>query len=234
MRFDDLIESIGNSAFFLRDRLFKMRSTVRGMAPTGGARPSRRSAIEHLASAKRWFAGGSATALVRQHQWALCALVIGGIGLATVPGALRASDAPVVTKPAPLWFYDLGTEKLFAGPADALAPIAAPSGGADAGMRAHVFSCGSCGDPLQTRIGFLEKQSDAAKQAWQTLKASRDLPKDQRDKLVATIHEGTFVGPVSGKDWYALQSVNGGKVVRAARTPCDNGQPLSECDPLSP
>ena len=87
---------------------------------------------------------------------------------------------------------------------------------------------------MSAYIGYLEKQTDAAKQAWQTLKDSRDLPKDQRETLMATIAQGTFVGPVSGRDWYPLQSTKGQLVVRNARRPCEGGQPLSECDPLSP
>jgi len=55
------------------------------------------------------------------------------------------------------FFYDLNTKELFEGPADSPGPIDTPSGpcqGMPAGVRAHLFVCGSPEDS-QPFIGFL-------------------------------------------------------------------------------
>lgn len=234
MRPDELIDKLGNKLFFLRDRAFKARGQLREMMPSGGNKPQRGSVIDRIADVRSALTGGQALELLKQHQWAICAIAIAGIAFATVPGALRASDAPDSTTPAPVWFYDLTTGKQFEGAPDAIAPIAAPSGKADAGVRAHVFTCGSCRDVLQTRLGYLEKYTSEARNALQTLASAPDLTTEQRAEQLNMVAEGTLVGTIDGKHWYPLRSVNGEKVVRAARKPCENRQTLSECDPLSP
>jgi hypothetical protein len=58
------------------------------------------------------------------------------------------------------WYYDLNTKQLFVAEVTKHIPIDAPSGpapdGTKAGVRAFVFSHGSCADPARRFIGWLE------------------------------------------------------------------------------
>jgi hypothetical protein len=76
-----------------------------------------------------------------------------GLGVAGWRGGHTTSDGPV-------WYFDLGTGELFAASAAETPPIPAPSGvqinGVDAGVRAHVFSCGSCSDDRERVVLYLE------------------------------------------------------------------------------
>ncbi len=74
-------------------------------------------------------------------------------------GKLRNSPALECLKQGkPLaWFYDRNTKELFEGPADSPGPIETPSGpyeGMPAGVRAHLFVCGSREDE-QPFIGYV-------------------------------------------------------------------------------
>lgn len=66
-----------------------------------------------------------------------------------------------------MWFYDLNNGQLFSA-VDQFPPIASPTGpdakGNPAGVRAYVFSCGSCADPAQRFVGYLETFPDEAHQ----------------------------------------------------------------------
>ncbi len=65
------------------------------------------------------------------------------------------------------WYYDLADGTLFPGPADQIAPIAAPSG-PDNGVLAHVYACGNCN--AETReIAYLETNTPHAKQVLRTM-----------------------------------------------------------------
>ncbi len=93
---------------------------------------------------------------------AFLALVIGAVLLrgGSGPGAL-ATEA---------YFLDLNTGKLFDAKVSEIPPIAAPSGkptaeGEPAGVRARVFSCGSCRDASKRYTGFLETNTQDAKAA---------------------------------------------------------------------
>lgn len=67
----------------------------------------------------------------------------------------RPSLAPGV------FYYDLGTGQLFTGRLVDLPPIPAPSGlhlpdGSDAGVRAHVYACGSCANVSDHFVAYIE------------------------------------------------------------------------------
>lgn len=60
-----------------------------------------------------------------------------------------------------IWYYDVETGKLFAASARGVPPIAAPSGGE--GVRARVYTCGSCLEESQLQVAHIEKYSPEAK-----------------------------------------------------------------------
>jgi hypothetical protein len=66
---------------------------------------------------------------------------------------------------AEVWYYDLDTKQLFAAPATAKPPIAAPSGatvdGQPAGVMANVYGCGDCS---KTYISHLTKYTIKGKE----------------------------------------------------------------------
>lgn len=57
------------------------------------------------------------------------------------------------------WFFDLNTGELFIARSDQLPPIDVLTG-PEPGVRARVFSCGTCDDPNTHFIGWLEKYPD--------------------------------------------------------------------------
>jgi len=67
-------------------------------------------------------------------------------------------------KPTGRYFMDLSTGKLFVGPLAGLPPIAAPDGGPDKGVLAHVYACGKCAEG-QLKISHIETLSEEARNA---------------------------------------------------------------------
>src|SRR5688572_11816004 len=92
--------------------------------------------------ARDWMNNNSA--LVTIAAVVLLVISLGVIIMQTKP---RGSVGPVE-----LYYYDLNTGKLFVAMSDQNPPIDAPSGGfrgpdgPPAGVRAHVFGCGNCGN----------------------------------------------------------------------------------------
>lgn len=88
--------------------------------------------------------------------------------------------------PQEVYFLDLDTNELFAGPRDASPPVEAPSGGL--GVRAHVHTCGEC-TPEQW-FGHLELDADIEAHR-QALDGPIDL--DEGDVLLRDLEGGPWV-----------------------------------------
>lgn len=95
--------------------------------------------------------------------------------------------------PTRLWFFDLNTGKIFAGPIEQLPPIPAPSGdlighpGTPAGVLASVIRVE--GDPVQ-RVAFIQVYTPEAKRL---IEASRRVPPGSAPPDYERIMAGTMV-----------------------------------------
>jgi len=116
------------------------------------------------------------------------------------------------------YFYDLGSGALFIGAGTSLPPMVAPSGGAEAGVRAVVMSCGSCSSD-QWRIVYLLRYAERAR-------AEAMTPREDREQQI--IDEGTEVANVpkdgGGPQWVPIMSEAGEALTRSYLKMCDGGQ----------
>lgn len=152
------------------------------------------------------------------------------------PAATLPMTADLLDDPSDgfkVFYYDLSSGKVFAGPSDALPPIETPSrakiNGQPAGVRAHVLSCGDCNDPKQRYVGYLETYTEERKQAMLDPMSSF---KNRSGKPMGA-DEGHLVarGNLEG-GWAEASSAEGMKVVSESRKGCKdpNAWPL-ECIP---
>ncbi|MCX5659769.1 MAG: hypothetical protein NTW19_08620 [Planctomycetota bacterium] len=158
---------------------------------------------------------------------------------ATVFVYLFTRPAPMITTdtPRPVWFYDLADGKLFVKSSTLVPPIAAPSGkvmpdGSPMGVRAYIFSCGSCTDPQARYIGMLERYSPDVQMILQ--KPPPDREGEPPTDLTAVAARGHFIakpdkaGSVAWHDW---ASSEGRTILEESNHECSNGQLPSQCLP---
>lgn len=128
------------------------------------------------------------------------------------------------------YFYDLNNAQLFVGTGDQIAPVQAPEGGPDRGVRAYVYTCGACGEG-ERFIAYLEKYTNDAKSA---VKAA-DPSQTYSAQTLTAIQQGTLIAlpPESNNQdpqWVPSASSRGLQIVAAKQTQCD-GQPARQCYP---
>lgn len=158
--------------------------------------------------------------------------------------------------PTGVFYYDLGTEKLFTGQLSDMPPVPAPSGfkqadGADGGVRAHVYACGNCSDPSKQFIAYLETTTPPVRElvakmrelAIRVQSASADAaqPSDQSGspsdaQLLIQMREEAQNGqlialPQKPIKWVPVYSEEGIALVRDhIETKCEGGRAM-ECRP---
>lgn len=141
--------------------------------------------------------------------------------------------------PRRVWFYDTTTGSLFVEMSDRVAPIESPaksreSEGKPTGVRAYLFSCGSCSDEKERFIGYFETHTKAAQDAIINRPPDREgVPPVDISSLV---DEGTLVAkPVSGSAelvWVVMVSSEGQAIMRdAVSKPCADGKLPVQCRP---
>lgn len=145
---------------------------------------------------------------------AVAALVVAGIVVAIGGGDGRKSTS--LSAREKLWFYDLGSKELFAGPAKERPPVKATSG--EDGVRAYVFSCGQCSESEQF-IGYLENFEDVT-------------PKPGENAMIAS-NRGHLIRAVDGTEWFPAISEDANKITGSAKSRCSGDQKLTECFPES-
>ncbi len=129
--------------------------------------------------------------------------------LSHMPGLLRPRPRARVVD---VYFYDLGTDQLFAAPATELPPIDAPSGAGN-GVRVYVYGCGDCSDANRF-IAYLEKYTPHAKAAQEKLMnvgpdADPNLALGYDDLMM---EGGLLVRAVKGGPWVPMYSDEGMKI----------------------
>lgn len=134
---------------------------------------------------------------LQQHK-ALVGVIIAALVIISAVVNLRSK--PKVPRQ---WYFDLGSQQLFAYDGKELPPITAPSG--RVGVKAAVYSCGDCGESDRT-IVYLQKFSDEDKHLLE--KPTETLaPGVTNDPvpLIASVPADASTEPV----WVTVQSSHG-------------------------
>jgi hypothetical protein len=130
-----------------------------------------------------------------------------------------------------IYFFDLGTGTIFLGKSNQIAPIDAPSGagpeGVQLGVRAYVFSCGSCDNEADRFIGWLERYTPEAKQ--QLLNPPKiDEASPAGPEMIDTWEKGHEIAryrkDLKTLKWVVNNSDAGYKIMQDVQNKCPNGQ----------
>ncbi len=165
-----------------------------------------------------------ATAWLRTKNGRYIAILSATLTATLVVLSVTLWPAPAAPKSA--WYMDLSTGDLFVADYGLMAPIAAPSGkltdqGQTMGVRAHVFSRGSCWWPWSRYVGYLETTAPQAKAAakspfFATVSAESQLRVSSPD------HPG---------DWVDMNSPAGNTIMGAGMQADARGRLAHECYP---
>jgi len=143
-----------------------------------------------------------------------------------VAGGPGAVEAP----PEQVYFFDVQTGQLFAAPIDAPSPTTAPSG-PDNGVRAVVYTCGTCDDD-QITVGYLQMMSQRGKEIYARVK---ELGPDVTPDLVAQLELESFVAlpPEPGGDvqWVNVATPQEDRIMQVYRTACGEKIRTKRCNP---
>lgn len=175
--------------------------------------------------------------------------------------AIKASSGPVANSiPNTAYYYDLNTNALFVGPTYAVPPIDAPSGaapdGSPAGVRAHLFACGSCASPDDRFVAYLvrvnpnsaalvyashvrsnaqagsppDPGSASAPASEESASPSHDEPQPGREAEIAA---NTFVAlPDLSSGWVPMAEDQAQSIMtHQLDARCGHGKPAIECWP---
>lgn len=149
-----LIETLGDKFFLLREKFD--RALQRKQVPKLDA-PARKS--EPL-SWSRLTDPGELRRLLNEYSLMISLAAVGLTGLALVHLYNSVAHMQPTMRTISIYYYDLKTRELFAGPSNQLPPVQTPSksmiGDQPAGVRAHVHSCGACSDEKSRFISYLE------------------------------------------------------------------------------
>lgn len=145
-------------------------------------------------------------------QWVRLGAAIAILALAA--GILLSRSAGSRRAPAQTWFLDLQADTLIA--SDSLtSPVTLPSGAQ--AVRAHVYSCGSCDDPDQRMIVYVEK----------TLPVDASVSDEPRPIGAPPPDSGVRISDDRGATWHSTQSLHGQSILTQA-------EPQNACpDPLT-
>ena len=149
---------------------------------------------------------------------AICMTLLVGamatVGLSLMPEKYRPPE------PLPVYYFDLNTSEVFAAPPSHVVPVEAPSGptskGKPAGVRAHVFACGSC-DDSEAWVGYLQ--------------SNRPIPPEEAAQREQGVYTGSdiIIGSPDASSWYREDTPEGIQLINI--NPCPADQPRIECFP---
>lgn len=133
-------------------------------------------------------------------------------------------------------YFDVQSGELFIGPLDALPPVSAPSGGE--GVRAVVYGCGSCDDPLVGHVAYLIKYSDEAKREIQSLRQqAQSAPPEESGALLAEADSyltlKRMIAPPDAAQWQLDDGTVVDRLLATVRQRCGSDD-LVPCRPRNP
>lgn len=154
---------------------------------------------------------------------------------------IMQTKGPGQIGPVELYFYDLNTGELFVAMSDQNPPITAPSGpygdenGPPAGVRAHVYACGECGDlegktveeieATGAYISHLEMYTPEGKAALEAQKTDPNTP------MMVDPMEYTRIKSVEGDRWLLAYSEEANALAEQSIRECPDGEPVEVCRP---
>lgn len=177
----------------------------------------------------------------------LLTILFACVGVTVYPYLRRE---PRYKGPATAFYYDLGNGQLFDGPIDQPPPIKPPSGatqsdGSPGGVRAYVFSCGECKDPLSRFVGYLLTQM-SAETSESTDSAIARLPRPylpapafspQRSLGLPLESDGSgrilVADPQGAVAWLDADSPEAEALMRKVVARCGEGKVPMECFPVA-
>jgi hypothetical protein len=152
-------------------------------------------------------------------------LIIGGALIARQIGSASQTRGNAASQ---VYFYDLDSGELFAQPAEAMPPVDAPSG-ANKGVRAFVYTCGSCADDQQ--IGYIQMLDEKGLAAHKQI---AEVEEPGRQRLYALVQQHTFVAPppAAGAEprWISQSTPQGRELLEAYQKLC-SGKLARLCNP---
>lgn len=150
---------------------------------------------------------------------AISCVVLLVIAMGTIVWSTRA-EPPREMRTAYVYYFDLNTKDFFTHPLSEVAPIEAPSGplasGAKAGVRAHVFACGSCENEIW--VGYLS--------ATRPLASAEKKQAEQGE----VIGDARLIGNPETSMWHPYNSEDATYLINQE---CHDGQLRVECFPTA-
>lgn len=164
------------------------------------------------------------------------AAIIGCLLVAAVAFYWANREAPAVPAPTHEWYYDLGSKQLFVVAKGQTPPVEAPSGfkqadGSEGGVRAYVYSCGTCGDTSSHFVAYLESYSPEAKKALTEMSSPQPGGRPQGALLAAVQGDGQFVASPETGQWTPIATPAGQDIVGSAQKQCQGKGAPERCFP---
>jgi hypothetical protein len=161
------------------------------------------------------------TTISRNHVLIAVAIVAAGVAMVMTMRQMKPQPLPVGGQ---VYFYDLDAGQLFAAAESELPPITSPAAGRS--VRAHVYTCGECGDVSAGDVVYLETLTDDARAQLSGELSSRET--------AAVLDAGLHVAamPPAGEQprWVPAATNQGMALQNQAAHLCDGG-PAQVCSP---
>jgi len=128
-----------------------------------------------------------------------------------------------------VYFYDMNTGELFNAASNEFPPIQSPTDEGDqlSGVKAHVYSCGDCGDKSSRFIGYLERYTPEAK-------AKMEAARDSEQPIMEEVYEmnqGREIKRPDDAQWINDNSEEAMMLRDELRKRCNEGESVRNCFP---
>lgn len=130
------------------------------------------------------------------------------------------------------YFYDLGAQKLFAGPHEAIPPIRGKFGSEMDGVRAVVVSTtGDCKDKSSLKIVYLETYAPEFKQKLDDQKSAASAGREVENLSRNLVQALRLIRRPDETNWHSINSPEAQAIMEALTQPGSSGAPPTICLP---
>lgn len=210
------IDSLGDSLFFLRDRIERVLPRVKDAID----QTARKEELERRRQRLRAWAATwkSPREAIKNNTTLVSVMMLAVIGV--VAYALFRQIVPA-EQFGRVWFYDVNAKELFRA-GDQIPPIS-HGAGKDNAVRAYVFSCGECSEQEKRFIGYLETFPPEAQAALSNPAGYGGIGDNpaQGEARVRLVEDAA---------WVSINSEQGVAVANAFRTKCGEGRRAKPCE----
>lgn len=210
------IDSLGDTLFFLRDRVERLIPRVRDAIDQAARKEELDRRRERL---REWAAAWKSPRKALKNNTALVSVVL----IAAIVGIVYLCYRQIAPAQqyGDTWFYDTNTKEVFRA-RDQIPPIS-HGGTAGAGVRAYVFSCGECWEKGNRFVGYLETFPAQAQAALANPSGYAGVGDN------AALAEAMVQQP-GDKAWVKITSEEGVAAVNAFRSHCGEGVRAKPCE----